>query len=85
MNYFFVTIQYYYNNKNIIFSTVFKSTDYLTKEEIVETVFLKEAINHSHLGFHGLCKVAHDPNTNIISYSSLTKEQYKKYKNKKSK
>lgn len=64
---------------------MFKSTNHLTKEEIIEAVFLKEAVKHAYLGLNGFYKAAHDPNTNIISYSSLTKEQYEKYKNKKNK
>lgn len=80
MHYFFTTIQYIYNDKNITFSTVFKSANYPKKLEIIEAAFLEDSAAHIYLGYNGMYNTIHDPTTKIISYSSLTKQQYEQYK-----
>jgi hypothetical protein len=42
MHYFFVTIQYYIKERSVIFSTVFKSINFLTEAEIIEKAFMKK-------------------------------------------
>lgn len=82
MHYFFVTIQYIYNEKKVTFSTVIKSRVYPKNLEIIETAFLKDRKAHMYLGYKEMFDTIHDPTTKIISYSNLTEEQYYQYKSK---
>ena len=80
MHYFFVTIQYFFRDNTFIFSTVIESVEYPTKKEIIENAFIEECKDHSYLGMNGIYDTMHDERTKIISYSTLTKKQYDKYK-----
>lgn len=64
----------------VIFSTTIKSINYPTKAEIIENAFLKEYVEHRHLGYNGFYNTIHSDKTKIVAYSNLTKQQYKNYK-----
>lgn len=57
-----------------------ESVEYPTKIELIENAFIEECKNHSYLGMNGIYDTMHDKRTKIISYSTLTKKQYDKYK-----
>lgn len=80
MYYFFVTIQYNVKDKVVIFSTVFKSTTYVNKGEMIEKAFMKTITDHFDLGYSVLYNLMHEQQANIIYYSTLTKKQYEQYK-----
>lgn len=80
MYYFYVTIQYYFRDSAVIFSTVITSMEYPTRIEIIENAFIEECNEHAYLGMNGIYDMMHDKRTKIISYSTLTKKQYDNYK-----
>lgn len=80
MYYFFITIQYNYNGNLVIFSTIFKSTIYMTKEKMIEKAFMKTITKHFDLGYSVLYKLIHEKQSEIIFYNNLTKKQYEQYK-----
>lgn len=80
MHYFFVTIQYNNDGNIVTFSTTIKSMDYPTRIEIIKKAFIEEHDKTCYLGLNGVYDTIHDSKTKIISYSNLTKQQYKNYK-----
>ena len=81
MHYFFVTIKYHFKGNAVTFSAVFKSENYLTKTKIIEKAMLKKYHDHKYLGPYAMYDLTRDENTEIVSYSNLTKQQYEMYKN----
>jgi hypothetical protein len=80
MYYFFVSIQFYVNKDIHVYSTHFKSKEFLPKNKLIEKCVMKNIVGIYNLGFDKIYDIIHDGKTLIVCYSKLTKDQYDIYK-----